>query len=102
MTMMATNPGQKSQMVNGAESKNRASVMSANTLMKSTSLFGRLARHLQTILVLTALPVSLHAQFLYRTNNGAITITGYSGPGGAVTIPDSINSLPVTGIGSYA
>ena len=27
------------------------------------------------------------AQFTYITNNGAITITGYTGPGGAVVIP---------------
>jgi len=38
----------------------------------------------------------------YTTNNGAITITGYTGPGGAVTIPDTINGLPVTSIGEEA
>jgi BspA type Leucine rich repeat region (6 copies) len=47
--------------------------------------------------------LSAHAQFDYTTNNGAITITSYrSGPGGAVTIPDSINGLPVTSIGDAA
>jgi hypothetical protein len=40
--------------------------------------------------------------FTYTTNNGAITITKYTGPGGAVTIPDKINSLPVTTIGAGA
>jgi hypothetical protein len=40
--------------------------------------------------------------YTYTTNNGAITITGYTGPGGSVTIPDTINSLPVTAIGSGA
>jgi hypothetical protein len=40
--------------------------------------------------------------YTYTTNNGAITITGYTGPGGAVTIPDTINGLPVTAIGSGA
>ena len=30
--------------------------------------------------------------------NGTVTITGYSGPGGAVTIPRIIDGLPVTGI----
>ena len=34
------------------------------------------------------------------TNNGTITITGYTGPGGAVTIPGTINGLPVTSIGA--
>jgi hypothetical protein len=41
-------------------------------------------------------------QFTYVTNNGSITITGYTGPGGAVTIPASIEGLPVTSIGSGA
>ena len=40
-------------------------------------------------------------QFNYETNNGTITITRYTGPGGAVTIPDTINGLPVTTIGGY-
>lgn len=37
--------------------------------------------------------------YTYTTNNGTITITGYTGPGGAVTIPSEINGLPVTRIG---
>jgi hypothetical protein len=40
--------------------------------------------------------------FTYTNNNGAITITGYTGPGGNVTIPSSINGLPVTSIGDFA
>ena len=43
-----------------------------------------------------------HAQFTYTTNNGAITITGYTGSGGAVTIPNMIDGLPVTDIGTNA
>jgi hypothetical protein len=35
-------------------------------------------------------------------NSGAITITGFTGPGGDVTIPNRINGLPVTGIGFEA
>ena len=42
------------------------------------------------------------AQFAYITDNGAITITGYTGVGGAVTIPAAIDGLPVTTIGDYA
>ncbi len=38
----------------------------------------------------------------YMTNNGAITITRYTGPGGLVAIPSTINFLPVTSIGEYA
>jgi hypothetical protein len=36
--------------------------------------------------------------FTYTTNNGAITITGYTGTNIAVTIPSTINGLPVTSI----
>jgi hypothetical protein len=42
------------------------------------------------------------AQFNYTTNNGTITITKYIGSGGAVTIPNTIDGLPVSSIGSYA
>ena len=42
------------------------------------------------------------AQFNYTNNNGTITITGYTGPGGAVIIPSTINGLPVTSIGDWA
>ena len=45
---------------------------------------------------------SLPTEFNYTINNGTITITGYTGPGGAVTIPDTINGLPVTSIGDCA
>lgn len=38
----------------------------------------------------------------YTTTNGAITITGYTGAGGDVTIPSTINNLPVTTIGAGA
>ena len=44
----------------------------------------------------------VQAQFTFTTNNGAITITGSTGPGGDVTIPDTINGLPVTSIGDFA
>jgi len=35
-----------------------------------------------TVLVSLLVPFVLRAQFTFVTNNGAITITGYSGPGG--------------------
>jgi hypothetical protein len=41
-------------------------------------------------------------QFALTANDGAITITGYSGSGGAVTIPSTTNGLPVTSIGVSA
>jgi hypothetical protein len=40
--------------------------------------------------------------FGFTTNNGTITITGYGGAGGAVSIPSTINGLPVTSIGDGA
>ncbi len=40
--------------------------------------------------------------FTYTTNSGAITITDYTGPGGAVVIPGTIDGYPVTAIGHDA
>jgi hypothetical protein len=37
--------------------------------------------------------------FTYTNTNGTITITGYTGPGGNVPIPSTIDGLPVTCIG---
>jgi len=54
------------------------------------------------LLVLAVQPIALRAQFTFTTNNGAITITRYAGPGGAVVIPGETNGLPVTSIDTYA
>ena len=51
---------------------------------------------------LVLFPAVSQAQFTFTTNNGSLTITGYTGPGGAVTIPDTTNGLPVTSIGDEA
>jgi hypothetical protein len=58
-------------------------------------------------LLLVVLPAALRADcFNYTTNNGTITITGYCGSGGAVTIPGTISVngvlLPVISIGGSA
>ncbi|MCX6895469.1 MAG: leucine-rich repeat domain-containing protein [Verrucomicrobia bacterium] len=45
------------------------------------------------------LPAVGQAQFRFTTNNGAITITLYTGSGGEVIIPAMTNGLPVTSIG---
>jgi len=37
--------------------------------------------------------------FTYTVSNGEVTITGYTGSGGAVTIPPTIDGMPVVGIG---
>ena len=52
--------------------------------------------------LLMSAPVALQAQFNYTTNNGAITITGYTGTNNVVVIPDTITGLPVTSIGGSA
>jgi hypothetical protein len=54
------------------------------------------------LLLLLALPGTAEAQFGYAVNNGAITITGYTGLGGAVVIPSQVNGVPVAGIGDKA
>ena len=54
------------------------------------------------LLLLLSMPAVVQAQFKYTTNNGAITITGYTGSGGAVVIPSLINNLPVRTIGISA
>jgi hypothetical protein len=60
-------------------------------------------RLLPLLLLLLTLPAVVQAEdYAYITNNGTITITGYSGPGGDMSIPDTINGLPVTSIGYEA
>jgi len=54
---------------------------------------------LALLALLFTLPVQAD-DYTYTTNNGAITITGYTGPGGALAIPDTINGYPVTSIGN--
>jgi hypothetical protein len=48
------------------------------------------------------LEADLEAQFNFTITNDTVTITGYTGAGGAVTIPSAINGLPVTRIGDRA
>ncbi len=56
--------------------------------------------------ILLSMALSATAQqsgdFTNWSDGSAITITGYTGPGGAVTIPASIAGLPVTTIGDHA
>ena len=49
--------------------------------------------------VLLLLPSVGLAQFSFTTNNGAVTITGYTGSNGLVMIPGTLDGLPVTSIG---
>jgi hypothetical protein len=62
--------------------------------MKTTASFG-------ILIFALALSARVQAQFAYSNDgNGTCTITGYTGPGGAVAIPAIINGLPVTAIGA--
>jgi hypothetical protein len=54
------------------------------------------------LLLLFALPAAVQAQFTCTTNDGAITITGYTGPSGVVVIPDTITGLPVSSVADWA
>ncbi len=72
---------------------------------RRNQLLNVLASHFTKMLakfMLLMVPAVVQAQFNYTSSNGVVTITGYTGSGGAVTIPSSINGLPVTCIGSYA
>ena len=48
-------------------------------------------KRLLPVVLLLTLPAVVQAQFLFITNNSAITITKYTGSGGAVTIPSMTN-----------
>ena len=57
---------------------------------------------LLSALLLLALPAAVHAQFTFTTNNGAITITVYTGISLNVRIPSSTNGYPVTAMADFA
>ncbi len=55
------------------------------------------------LLLLWMVPILVQAQFEYAINADlTVTITGYTGQGGAVVLPGTINGLPVGAIGPYA
>jgi hypothetical protein len=51
---------------------------------------------------LSAAPMGAVGQLVFVTNNGAITITGYTGTNGNVIIPANTNGYPVTSITNSA
>ncbi|HTH48817.1 MAG TPA: leucine-rich repeat protein [Candidatus Limnocylindria bacterium] len=54
------------------------------------------------LLASACLRAQAQPQFTYDTADGAITITGYLGTNPDVTIPGTLDGLPVTAIGDYA
>lgn len=68
-------------------------------------LFGG-ATGIQTGFVISDIPGPIQiiqdADFIYGIGNGTITLKAYLGPGGTVTIPSTVNGLPVTSIGDSA
>ena len=55
-----------------------------------------------TFAVLLIFAPAAHAQFTYTNINGTITITGYTNTNNVVVVPNTIDGMPVTGIGSFA
>ena len=51
-------------------------------------------------LLFLLLPFAVHGQFNFTTNNGAITITSYTGASAAPVIPSTTNGYPVVSIGN--
>jgi hypothetical protein len=55
------------------------------------------------LMLLLSLPVIAHAQYTFTTNSdGTLNIAQYTGPGGAVVIPNTANNLRITSIGDAA
>jgi hypothetical protein len=54
------------------------------------------------LLMATMVKADQYGDFGYTTNGGSATITNYTGSGGTVIIPDTINGFPVTTIGISA
>jgi hypothetical protein len=82
--------------------------MKTKPSLAGTTCTKTLAGHLRTVcatrllplLLLLMLPAAVQAEdYTYTTNNGTITITQYTGSGSAVSIPGSINGLPIASIG---
>jgi uncharacterized repeat protein (TIGR02543 family) len=71
--------------------------------MEKNSFWSRLSL---VVFIVCSFTVSVKAaqfgDFTYTDNGADITITKYTGSGGAVDIPSTINAKPVTGIGNLA
>ncbi len=62
----------------------------------------RLLQFIPALFLLSVIPANAdqYGDFIYTANATEVTISGYTGAGGALTIPSSIDGLPVKNIGS--
>ena len=73
--------------------------MKTMTFLARVCILRRIAGHFKTtclmnvipLLLLLTLPAEVQVQLIYKTDNGQITITGWTSPAGAVEIPSAIN-----------
>jgi hypothetical protein len=75
--------------------------------MKIVNKASRIRLCLWRLTLLCGLPIcganaAQYLDFAYQSANGAVTITGYTGSGGSVTIPSSVQGMPVRYIGDSA
>jgi hypothetical protein len=86
--------------ISGVSRKSRFTIGNAKAWLRlKTACSARLL----PLLLLLGVPAAVQAlDYTYTTNNGTITITKYIGSDAAVTIPSTIDGLPVTNIGDSA
>jgi len=104
----AVNAGAEWQ-VDGGKWQNSGAIVSNLSVgphaVTFSTISGWTTPHYQKISVIAnsiTTAIGTYLQFTFTTNNGTLTITGYTGSGGAATIPSTIYGLPVTSIGEDA
>src|SRR6476646_4089829 len=70
--------------------------------MKARGLIGMLTNGFWCVALVCAAPWVGQAQFSFATNNGTLTITGYTGGYGPAVIPAQMYGMPVVSIGDHA
>ena len=95
-------PGPGSISSSGLFTVGEVSSDTTTTVSASCAIGGVTHTTTQQVTVLTVIADPWWGQYNYTTNNDTITITRYTGPGGALTIPSIINGLPVTSVGDFA
>lgn len=96
-------PGERFKRVGVTEGPMKTTKAALGILAIKMAIVGRVfALWILPLLLLLALPAVVQAQFAYELTNNTLTITGYTGPGGAVVIQSEVNGVPVTRIGDEA